>query len=176
MLSKTFISTLSIFTQLLHSQVAYVRDVAILQVLLALMLNEPTWHPNKHSCPLSEEGVLTSEDLEALEQCKCGGSAFALSSRGLDRNQLCGGWGGQLFIAGGEGRGGGQADRGLVFADEQRTDTPLCFSPHFPNGFVKDVLNGQEVQAGGNFKEQAAEPQGQSGTICLTHLSKKDAL
>lgn len=132
--------------------------------------------PPCSSSRVSEEGVLTSEDLEALEQCKCGGSAFALSSRGFNRNQLCGGWGGQLFIAGGERRGGGQADRRLVFADEEWTDTPLCLSPHFTNSFVKDVLNGQEVQAGGNFKEQAAEPQGQSCTICLAHLSTKDVL
>lgn len=128
----------------------------------------------KRSSPVSEEGSITSEDLKALEQCKRGGSAFALSSGGLHRNQLCGGWSGQLFIAGGEGRSRGQADRGLVFADEERTDTPICLSPHFPNNFVKDVLNGKEVQAGGNFKEPAAEPRGQGCAVCLAHLSEKE--
>lgn len=134
-----------------------------------------SWYEIKTSIPHCRFSR-ASEDLETLEQCKCGGSAFALSPRGLDCNQLCGGWGGQLFIAGGEWRGRGQADRRLVFADEERTDTPLCLSPHFSNSFVKDVLNGQEVQAGGNFKEQATEPQGQSGTICLAHLSKKKCI
>lgn len=61
-----------------------------------------------------------SEDLEALEQGECGGPAFTLSPGGLDRDQLSGGGGGQLPVAGrAEGRGGGQADRGLVLADEE---------------------------------------------------------
>jgi len=41
---------------------------------------------------------------------------------------------------------------------------------------VKEVLNGQEVQAGRDFKEQAAEPKGQSCTVCLAHLPKTYAL
>lgn len=147
------------------------RDVVLLQVLL---YNIKTSVPSCRSSPVSEEGSITSEDLKALEQCKRGGSAFALSSGGLHRNQLSRGWSGQLFIAGGEGRSRGQADRRLVFADEERTDTPIGLSPHFPNDFVKDALNGKEVQAGGNFKEPAAEPQGQGGTVCLAHLSERE--
>ena len=62
------------------------------------------------------------EYLEPFEQGECGSPAFALGSGGLDCDQLGGGGGWELRVAGaGEGGGRGEAHQGLVLADVQRS-------------------------------------------------------
>lgn len=114
-----------------------------------------------------------SEDLEALEQRERGGPAFALSPRGLHRHQLGGGRGGQLLVAG-RGEGGG-VQQGLVLAevDGRHVAAAAPSSPRPPHRLVEDVLDGDEVQAGGHLEEQATEPRGQGFAVAPAHLPER---
>lgn len=116
-------------------------------------------------------GRVVSEDLEALEQSECGSPPFALRSGRLHCDQLGGGRGRQLLVAGG-GEGGEQC---FVFSDVDGwyQAAALPSLPRPPHRLVEDPLHREEVQTGRHLEEQTAITSRQSLALTLTHLPER---
>lgn len=111
-----------------------------------------------------------SEDLEAFEQRERGGPPFALRPGRLHRDQLGGGRGWQLLVAGG-GKGR-RIQQSFVLAEVDcwHVTAAAPSPPCPPHSLVEDVLDGDIVQTGGHLEEQTAKLRCQSLTVTPAHL------